>query len=198
MTEHEANRSRIPVPLQKVVRSVLNRLAVGSNVTTGTNFRAGLGSRVNSLHGLQVGNNVSVGPGSVIEVDGVIGDFALIARNVQIVGRMDHDFSIVGTPIVEGIWVGDRKPREDDKVSVGRDVWIGAGVIVLGGVSIGEGSVIGAGSVVTKDIPPYSIAVGSPARSVGSRFPNESDRQRHAAALDILTISKRASNDTIK
>ena len=46
------------------------------------------------------------------------------------------------------------------------DVWIGSGVIVMQGVTIGEGAVIGAGSVVTKDIPPYSIAVGNPCKVI--------------------------------
>jgi galactoside O-acetyltransferase len=49
------------------------------------------------------------------------------------------------------------------------DVWLGSGAIVLDGVHIGRGSVIGAGAVVTEDLPPYSIAVGSPARVVRDR-----------------------------
>lgn len=186
MTFIASNRSRIPAPFQALTRRALNRLAVGSNVTTGKNLRAGLGSRINALHNLQLGDDVSVGPGSLIEVNGVIGDFVLIARNVQIIGRMDHDISEVGTPIVKATWVGDRSPRDEDVVNIGRDVWIGAGAIILGGVSIGEGSVIGAGSIVTKDIPPYSIAVGSPARRVRTRFPNEVDRKRHSALLNDL------------
>ncbi|WP_235046744.1 DapH/DapD/GlmU-related protein [Arthrobacter nitrophenolicus] len=100
---------------------------------------------------------------------------------------MDHDISSVGTPIVHATWVGDRDARQVDTVHIGRDVWIGAGTIVLGGVTIGEGSVIGAGSVVTKDIPPYSIAVGSPAKRVGPRFSDDSDRSEHSAALDVLS-----------
>jgi galactoside O-acetyltransferase len=53
------------------------------------------------------------------------------------------------------------------------DCWLGHGVTVLDGVTIGKGSVIGAGSVVTKDIPPYSVAVGIPARVIKSRKANE-------------------------
>ena len=193
MTPAASDRSRIPGPLQRLTRRVLNKLAVGSNVTTGKNLRAGLGSRINALHKLQVGDDVSVGPGSLIEVNGVIGDFVLIARNVQIVGRMDHDISEVGTPIVKATWVGDRNPRDEDGVNIGRDVWIGAGAIILGGVCIGEGSVIGAGSVVTKDIPPYSIAVGSPARRVSSRFSNDTERARHSALLDNIAQAERAT-----
>ncbi len=49
-------------------------------------------------------------------------------------------------------------------VRIGDEVWIGGGAILLPGVTIGKGSVVGAGAVVTKDIPPYSVAVGNPAR----------------------------------
>ena len=52
------------------------------------------------------------------------------------------------------------------EITIGNNVWLGAGVIVLPGVTIGDNSVVGAGSIVTKDIPSYSLAVGSPARVV--------------------------------
>ncbi|OWY67892.1 hypothetical protein B7486_29005 [cyanobacterium TDX16] len=55
--------------------------------------------------------------------------------------------------------------------SIEDDCWLGYGVKVLDGVTIGQGSVIGAGAVVTKDIPPYSVAVGVPARTISSRKP---------------------------
>lgn len=49
--------------------------------------------------------------------------------------------------------------------TIGSDVWLGAGVTVLGGVTIGDGCVVGANAVVTSDLPPYSVAMGVPARS---------------------------------
>jgi acetyltransferase-like isoleucine patch superfamily enzyme len=62
---------------------------------------------------------------------------------------------------------------ESTPINIGNDVWIGAGVIVLDGVSIGDGAIIGAGSVVTKNIPPYCIAVGNPAKVIKYRFSSE-------------------------
>ena len=56
---------------------------------------------------------------------------------------------------------------------IGHDVWIGYGVLFVGGVNVGNGAIIGAGAVVAKDIPPYAIAVGNPARVVKYRFDEE-------------------------
>jgi len=60
--------------------------------------------------------------------------------------------------------------RRAHKVTLGHDVWIGHGAIVLPGVSIGNGAAIGAGAVVSKDVPPFAIAVGVPARILRFRF----------------------------
>jgi acetyltransferase-like isoleucine patch superfamily enzyme len=59
------------------------------------------------------------------------------------------------------------------RVTVGNDVWIGVRVMIMGGVSIGDGAVIAAGSIVTKDIPPYSVAAGVPAKVIRYRFPQD-------------------------
>lgn len=64
-------------------------------------------------------------------------------------------------------------PRLDSikgPVIIGNNVWIGDNVLILSGVTVGDGAVLGAGSIVTGDIPPYSIAVGNPARVIKKRF----------------------------
>ena len=61
------------------------------------------------------------------------------------------------------------QPTLYESIVVENDVWIGSGVILLPGVRIGRGSIIGAGAVVSRDIPPYSLAVGVPARVIKNR-----------------------------
>jgi len=92
----------------------------------------------------------------------------LIANRVALLGRLEHDFRVVGTPVRFSPWVGES--NQTDKVIIEDDVWLGYGSIVLTGVRIGRGSIIAAGSVVTKNIPAYSIAAGIPAKVIDKRF----------------------------
>ena len=59
------------------------------------------------------------------------------------------------------------------RTRIGSDVWLGNDVRIMGGVSIGDGAVVGTGALVTKDIPPYSINVGVPAKTIRYRFTEE-------------------------
>lgn len=94
-------------------------------------------------------------------LDVEIGDSALIADGVYI-SDFDHKFDDLRIPIKEQ---GIAKAR----VRIGRDVWLGTKATVSRGVVIGEGAVVGANAVVTKDLPPYSVAVGVPARVIKDR-----------------------------
>lgn len=172
------------------VRAVLRRLAVHENVVYGASFRVGRGVVVSSPHGLTIGDFVSIGPRSIVQVDGTIGDFALIGMGVQIVGRDDHAIREVGKPYVFSTWVADRSATARDRVDIGRDVWIGGGAIVLSGVTIGDGALVGAGAVVTENVPPYAIVAGNPGRLLGERFDGH-QQLRHAIELDRLHAALR-------
>jgi acetyltransferase-like isoleucine patch superfamily enzyme len=110
-----------------------------------------------------LGENVFIGPHAVIYGHGCveIGDDTLVSMHCRILSS-NHT-----------IPVAERRIRWEPDVllptKIGRDVWLGAGVTVLGGVTIGDGCVVGAGAVVTRDLPPSSIAWGVPARVTGQR-----------------------------
>lgn len=117
-----------------------------------------------------------IGPGSIIYPNVSIGDFTLLANNVNIIGG-DHKYT---TPEVPIIFNG----RDTFKVThIGKDCWIGANSIIMTGVKIGNGCIVAAGSVVTKDLEPYGIYGGIPARKIKDRF-NESEIQAHELMLN--------------
>lgn len=90
-----------------------------------------------------------------------IGENTLIAMHTVIVSS-NHTIPLRSEKIRD-------KPDILLPTKIGSDVWIGANCTILGGVRIGDGAVIGAGSVVTKDIPPYAIAFGNPAKVIKYR-----------------------------
>lgn len=103
-----------------------------------------------------------------------IGNYCSFAPEIKIF-RANHPYSKFTThPITYEPALGYRGKNVDLiylPLEIGHDVWIGANAIVLPGVSrIGNGAVIGAGSVVTKDVEPYEIVVGNPARPIRKRF----------------------------
>lgn len=104
-----------------------------------------------------------IGKHVTIEVDGVIGNGVLVANNVGIVGRRDHDLYEVGVPLSRAAWVGDESARLSTPVRIGDDVWIGFGAVVLSGVSVGDCAIVAAGAVVRDDVPPNAIVAGNSA-----------------------------------
>lgn len=84
---------------------------------------------------------------------------------------LDNDIQLYGNmPVAES---NRLKRPEPAKTIIGNDVWIGHNAVVIGGVTVGDGAVIGAGAVVTKDVPPYAIVGGVPAKIIKYRFPQE-------------------------
>lgn len=119
---------------------------------------------------------------SFINIDCIVGSkvelgrYAMLAPRVSIAGD-DHIFSVPGTPI---IFSGRPELR---RTVIEDDAWIGQCAIIMAGVRIGRGAIVAAGAVVTKDVPPYEIHAGVPARCIGDRFPNEKERLQHDQML---------------
>ncbi|QYF84820.1 CatB-related O-acetyltransferase [Brevibacterium sp. PAMC21349] len=113
-------------------------------------------------------------------IDATIGNFTSIAPDCYI-GGTSHPIEWVSTSPVFHKWENIMKKnfaRHEfeifQKTTIGNDVWIGNKVLVKAGVNIADGAVIGMGSVVTKDIGPFEIWAGNPARMIKKRFDDES------------------------
>lgn len=103
-----------------------------------------------------------------------IGKYCSIADEVSFIAGGEHHKDWVSTFPFSDRWrLNIKVPNEvltKGNIAIGHDVWIGNGVTVLSGVTIGNGAIIGANAVVAKDIPPYAIVVGNPAKVIKYRF----------------------------
>jgi acetyltransferase-like isoleucine patch superfamily enzyme len=125
-----------------------------------------------------VGKRVYIGPYVCMAGPGniSIGDDCMIASHTGIFAN-NHAFADPNLPI-------NQQGVSAEGIVIEEDCWIGSGVKILDGVTIGKGSVIGAGAVITKDVPPYSIAVGVPAKVISKR-----DANRPKQEAIVQTIS---------
>lgn len=146
---------------------------------------AKLGNNVNIEHGADFDSGLSIGDNSSLGIHAeaygqvTIGRDVMIAPECVILTR-NHAHSRTDIPMI-------RQGNEDPQpVYIGNDVWIGWRVIILPGVTIGEGAIVSAGAVVTKNVEPYSIVGGVPARKIKSRKPESSD---DVASQSVKTLS---------
>lgn len=124
---------------------------------------------------VEIEDYVFVGPGCSIPPGVSIGRYTMFAAQVAIVGD-DHVIDEVGVPMQFAGRPALRRTR------IGRDAWLGRGVTLMTGVTVGDGAVVAAGAVVTKDVPPFEIWGGVPARRIRDRFTGE-ERARHEEML---------------
>jgi len=112
----------------------------------------------NGVGDLIIGNDTLIGMGNTIIAPVTIGNHVILAQNIVVSG-LNHEYRDVAIPI------HDQKILTNP-VFIEDECWIAANVVILAGVTIGKHSVVAAGAVVTKNIPPYSVAVGNPARVI--------------------------------
>lgn len=117
-----------------------------------------------------------LGKGTTLGTNNYFGGKVKIGRYCQI-GRdvafhpTNHPTEFLTTYINQQLFSGELKKLKQEKpITIGNDVWIGHGVIVLAGVKVGDGAILAAGAIVTKDVDPYTIVAGNPAKPLRKRF----------------------------
>lgn len=122
----------------------------------------------------------------------IIGNYCSIANGVKFLPSTDHAMDRISTyPFKAMLLTGELEALSRGDIVVGDDVWIGYGATILSGVHIGQGAVIAAGAVVNKDVPPYAIVGGVPAKIIKYRFAPEMIEELlkiDYRALDVETI----------
>jgi len=150
-----------------------SQISVGREVFIGKHAWVNLTSREARLvigSGTTIGNHLTIGCGTSIE----IGDGVMMSDRVSILDQL-HDFR---GWVAEALAAG-RDPTctwaltEPEPIRIGDGTWLGIGVVVMPGVTIGKGCAVGANAVVTKDLPDFAVAVGVPARIIGSALRDE-------------------------
>jgi len=113
---------------------------------------------------ISLGNQVGIGSNCRVLCDLKVGSKVLIADSVAFLNSDDHLYDKVGV----AIWDSGR--GDSGAITIDNDVWIGHGATLLTPVHVGGGAIVAAGSVVVKDVPPYAIVGGVPARVLKMRF----------------------------
>ena len=128
-----------------------------------------------SVNNSEIGKRTSVGRFSKIR-DSKIGTYNSISWDVTI-GAVSHPMDRISMHAFtyrKQFGISDKDIMIPQKTTrIGNDVWIGYGAIILSGVTIGDGAIIGAGAVVTKDVEPYTVVAGVPAKVIKKRFEDE-------------------------
>lgn len=131
------------------------------------------------LNGVTIGDYSYVGRGTIIH-NTTIGKFCSIS-DFCVIGLPGHSMSAISTScLFSGVyngtkssWVKKDMPQVPIDVRIGNDVWIGYRAMIPNNITIGDGAVIAAGAVVVKDVPPYAVVGGVPAKVIKYRFPQE-------------------------
>ncbi len=118
---------------------------------------------------IEIGDDVFIGPRATLlaaKSGIIIGSKVMFGPNVTIMGG-DHNASVIGQFMFD---VKSKRPEDDQTVVVEDDVWVGTGAIILKGVRLERGCIVAAGAVVARDVPPYTVVAGVPAKVLRTRF----------------------------
>ena len=119
---------------------------------------------------ISIGYCTTLGRNNLLSGNITIGKYCQIGADVAL-HASDHPISYMTTYINKNLFNGDlKKFKIEHKILIGNDVWIGHNVIIVGNVTIGNGAILAAGAVITKDVPPYAIVAGLPAKVIKYRF----------------------------
>ncbi len=131
---------------------------------------------------IEVGDRVGINRHPVIMATRsriLIGNYVMIGYNVTMIGG-NHNTSIVGQYMMD---VEEKRPEDDQDIIIEDEVGMGSGVTILKGVKIGRGAIVAAGAVVIKDISPYMIVGGIPAKPIKPRFKDLETLLKHESIL---------------
>ena len=173
----------------KKLRNEFLRKVIYRRYNIGPGFYSGIRVRIWARQKVQIGCNFYIGRDSFIESDVIIGDNVIWANRVALVGRYDHHYQQIGVPVRLASQIRDPDYNWlglHSLTTIGNDVWVGYGSTILSGVTIGDGSIIAAGSVVTKDVEPYCIYGGVPAKKIRNRFNSDADLKEHLKLLQLF------------
>lgn len=168
--------------LLKKIYSNYQRKIKWRKYNLGKGFHAGKNVNLWAPNNISIGIYCYLGRGSQIECDVEFGNFVFTGNNVAFVGRYDHNYTEIGKPILLSSRIKDPEYNWKEKnkpTIIEDDVWVGYGSIIMSGVKIGQGSIIAAGSVVTKDVEPFSIYGGIPAKKIKDRFDKTEELEKH-------------------
>lgn len=119
---------------------------------------------------IKIGYRTTLGRNNLLSGSVKIGKYCQIGADVAM-HASNHPISYMTTYINKKLFDGDlKKYKLEHEIVIGNDVWIGHGVIIVGQVTIGDGAILAAGSVVTKNVKPYSVVGGIPAKEIKKRF----------------------------
>ena|ERR1039457_4018504 len=153
---------------------IINSSLVAGNITIGSH--CALSNNVYVASNVTIGNYSQINPGTMIG-SGEIGKFCSIAPGC-LIGMPEHPVNYISTSPhtydqgnlfdITTCWESITSPPR-----IGNDVWIGGNAVIMQGVTVSDGAIIAAGAVVTKDVPPYAVVGGVPAKIIRYRFSDE-------------------------